>query len=311
MEENRQALIHGRYDKAYKMLLGNPEAFCRFMRSLVNEKLAQNVTSENIEMVDKSMITREGRKYESDLIYKVSIKPNQEAYFYILMEFQSNPDKSMALRILNYIVQFYQSLSKNDLLPEIFPVVLYNGDREWNVKTEIAQCIENRWIPKKYIPKMSYYLIELGKIQSLTDALVHSVVYAEQHSEDVKREDYLENLEHLAQKIVPQELKQAFADWFTMTATGTIPENKIEQLKNSLKEREGNMLATFGERIYNEGIEKGRAEGIERGIERGRTEGIEKGRIEVAKNMLANGLDIEQVARCTGFSPETVRRIND
>ena len=68
------------------------------MRSLVNEKLAQNVTPENIEMIDKSMITSEGRKYESDLIYKVSIKPQHEAYFYILMEL--HPDKSMALRRL-------------------------------------------------------------------------------------------------------------------------------------------------------------------------------------------------------------------
>ena len=214
--------------------MAKPEAFCRFMRSLVNEKLAQNVTPQNIEMVDKSMITREGRKYESDLIYKVSIKPNQEAYFYILMEFQSHPDKWMALRMLNYIVQFYQNLSPKNKLPAVFPVVLYNGDREWNAKTEIAHCIENRWIPEKYIPKMSYYLIELGKIQSLADTLVHSVVYAEQYSEEHKKEDYLENLEHLAQKIVPQELKQAFADWFTIISTGTMPENKIEQLKNSL-----------------------------------------------------------------------------
>ena len=150
---------------------------------------------------------------------------------------------------------------------------------------------------------MSYYLIDISKVQSLSDNLVHSVVYAEQCSEENKKEDYLENLEHLAQKIVPQELKQAFADWFTIISTGTMPENKIEQLKNSLKEKEGNMLATFGERIYNEGLEKGRTEGIERGIE--------KGRIEVAKNMLANGLDIEQVARCTGFSQEAVRRLND
>ena len=28
MEEGKQALIHQRYDKAYKRLLGNPEAFC-------------------------------------------------------------------------------------------------------------------------------------------------------------------------------------------------------------------------------------------------------------------------------------------
>ena len=147
---------------------------------------------------------------------------------------------------------------------------------------------------------MSYYLIDISKIHNhLSDALVSSVVYAEQHSEDNKRENYLEKLEYLAQKIVPAELKQAFAEWFTLISTGTMPNAKIERIKHSLKEKEGNMLATFGERIYNEGIEKGREEGIE------------KGRIEVAKNMLAGGLGIEQVARCTGFSLEVVKRLNE
>ena len=231
MEQNsqKQALIHQRYDKAYKSLLGNREVFCRFMRSLVDEELAQKVAPENIEMVDKSYITRGGREYVSDLIYKISVEPEHEAYFYILMELQ--PDKWMALRILNYIVQFYQSLSNKGKLPAIFPIVLYNGDREWNAKMEISQCIENKWIPEKYIPKMSYYLIDISKVQNLKDNLVSSGVYAEQ--QDNTRQDYLDNLEHLAPKI------------------------------------------------------------------------------EVAKNMLANGLDIKQVARCSGFSLETVRRLNE
>ena len=138
---------------------------------------------------------------------------------------------------------------------------------------------------------MSYYLIDISKVQKMSDNLVASVVYAEQHSEDNKRENYLENLEYLAQKIIPVELKQVFADWFTLISTGTMPNAKIERIKHSLKEKEGNMLATFGERIYNEGIEKGR--------------------IEVAKNMLAGGFSIEQVARCTGFSLEAVKRLNE
>ena len=101
---------------------------------------------------------------------------------------------------------------------------------------------------------MSYYLIDISKVQKMSDNLVASVVYAEQHSEDNKRENYLENLEYLAQKIIPVELKQVFADWFTLISTGTMPNAKIERTKHSLKEKEGNMLATFGERIYNEGI---------------------------------------------------------
>ena len=76
------------------------------MRSLVDEELAQKVPPGNIEMVDKSYITRGGREYISDLIYKISIEPEHEAYFHILMELQ--PEKSIALRalkILNYVIQ--------------------------------------------------------------------------------------------------------------------------------------------------------------------------------------------------------------
>ena len=126
------------------------------MRSLVGEELAQKVSPENIEMVDKSYITNEGRAYESDLIYKVSIEPQHEAYFYILMEFQSRPDKWMALRVLNYIVRFYENLPKKGKLlaplagvaanawPAVFPIVFYNGDRKWNAKTDISHCIKNK-----------------------------------------------------------------------------------------------------------------------------------------------------------------------
>ena len=84
MEQNsqKQALIY--YDKAYKSLLGNREVFCPdflWMRSLVDEELAQKVSPGNIEMVDKSYITRGGREYVSDLIYKISIDRNMKPIF--------------------------------------------------------------------------------------------------------------------------------------------------------------------------------------------------------------------------------------
>ena len=139
-----------------------------------------------------------------NLIYKFSIEP--EAYSYILMELQ--PDK----RMVSPNIRAFARLAAN-AWPAVFPIVLYNGGRKWNAKTELSRCIENKWVPEKY--KMSYYLI--SKIHNLADALVRSVVYAEQHSEDNKRENYLEKLEYLAKKIVPAELKQAF--WFTLIST--------------------------------------------------------------------------------------------
>ena len=94
--------------------------------------------------------------------------------------------------------------------------------------------------------------------------------------------------------------KQAFVEWFTTTFTGTMPSEKILQMQDSLKERGGSMLATLGERIYNEG----REEGILTGMEKGMQTGLEKGRMEVARNMLSGGLSVAQVARFTGLSEE-------
>ena len=156
MKNDNQKQVYKRYDKAYKKLMSNPYAFCRFMRSLVDEELAQKVTPENIEMINKRFITEQGLEYESDLIYKVSLNPDCDAYFIILMEFQSGPDKTMAYRMLNYVVQFWGSLTRRDNFPAVFPVVFYNGERKWVAKTDILECVENTGIPEKYIPKMSY-----------------------------------------------------------------------------------------------------------------------------------------------------------
>ena len=268
------------------------------MRSLVDEEFAQKIQPENIEQVNKSFVSKKGQEYESDLIYKVGLDKRYEAYFYILMEFQSSPDKSMPLRVLNYVVQFWQDLQsgKANTLAAVFPIVLYNGDQKWNAATEILDCIEKVGVPEKYLPKMSYYLIDISKIKKLTeiDTLVASVVYAEQHSEDNQRKDYIEELGRLTKEIVPNDLKEIFLNWFVTISTGTMPSEKILQMQDSLKERGGSMLATLGERIYNEGMEKGMQTGLE------------KGREEVAKNMLSGGLSVAQVARFTGLSEEVI-----
>ena len=317
------------------MLLGNPDAFCRFMRSLVDEKFAQKIQPENIEQVNKSFVSKEGHEYESDLIYKVMIDSKYEAYFYILMEFQSSPDRLMPLRMLNYVVQFWQSLesAKAGKLPAVFPIVLYNGDQKWIATTEILECIQKVGIPEKYLPKMSYYLIDISKLEKLAemDTLVASVVYAEQHSDDSQRKDYIDKLGRLAKEIVPNNLREMFLNWFVTISTGTMPSEKILQMQDTLKERGGSMLATLGERIYDEGreegiqtgIEKGREEGIEQGIEKGlqtgiekgREEGIqtglEKGRLEVARNMLSGGLSVAQVVRFTSLSEEVITGLSN
>ncbi len=57
------------------------------------------------------------------------------------------------------------------------------------------------------------------------------------------------------------------------------------------------------------GIEEGMAKGIEKGREEGMVKGIEKGKLEVAKNLLAQGLDINMVSKATYLSVDKIERL--
>ena len=60
-----------------------------------------------------------------------------------------------------------------------------------------------------------------------------------------------------------------------------------------------------------EGLKEGRKEGLEKGmnkgLKQGRKEGEAKGKAETALAMLANGLDIALVAKCTGLSQQQIQ----
>ena len=52
-----------------------------------------------------------------------------------------------------------------------------------------------------------------------------------------------------------------------------------------------------------QGVERGLAQGLEQGLERG----LYEARIENAKAMLADGMDVNLVAKYTGLSVETIK----
>ena len=57
------------------------------------------------------------------------------------------------------------------------------------------------------------------------------------------------------------------------------------------------------------GIEKGRLEGIQLGEAKGRQEGVLEGKLEVARTMLANGIDRDSVMKMTGLTADDLAQI--
>ena len=58
-----------------------------------------------------------------------------------------------------------------------------------------------------------------------------------------------------------------------------------------------------------EGMEKGLAEGMEKGLAEGMEKGMNKRNLEIARKMLANGMDAATVMEITGLSESQLQQL--
>ena len=70
-------------------------------------------------------------------------------------------------------------------------------------------------------------------------------------------------------------------------------------------------MAVLKEEAYEDGLFVGREEGISIGLERGLERGAYQTKLETARNLLAMGLEPEQVAQGTGLSLEVILQLID
>ncbi|MCK9512529.1 MAG: Rpn family recombination-promoting nuclease/putative transposase [Pigmentiphaga sp.] len=88
------------------------------------------------------------RHRSGDIVWRLRRRGDgQQAwvYLYILLELQARPDSRMALRVLEYVVLFLNSLlnsgeiGPDEPYPVVLPVVLYTGRWPWRGGTSLRE----------------------------------------------------------------------------------------------------------------------------------------------------------------------------
>ena len=197
-------------------------------------------------------------------------------YLLTLLEFQSESDHFMALRILTYICLTYEELIRRrelkagDRLPPILPVTMYNGRTRWRAATDISKLMAPVPPPLPlYLPQARYLLLDLQRIGEnnppSTD-LVTSLAKME-------REPSPENLRRVMRGLTGRfsgpgfaELRRALFSWVAGAAEAwQIPEEELARIRTATEDE------TMYERVK-EMREQVHRDGIEQGLQRGRTE---------------------------------------
>ncbi|MBN1498572.1 MAG: Rpn family recombination-promoting nuclease/putative transposase, partial [Spirochaetes bacterium] len=253
--------------------------------------------------IDKSFITAEFIDREADILYKVNFK-NSEIYIFLLIEFQSSPEKFMSQRMLRYIMEFYDYLIREQnvkKLPAVFPVMLYNGERKWSSPVNVRNLIEKTAIPEKYLPFFQYCKIAENEFSDSfiieIKNFIAAVFFVENNNpEKIKSE--IDILIQLLEKEKP-ELIETFRNWFSH-AIKVDKDEIVDKLDNAMEVLPMGFAEKFDRSINNAYIK-----GIEQGIEKG----LLKEKIQTAEKMLIDGVDIRFISRYTGLTMDEIEKM--
>ena len=298
-------MVDGRkdYDSAYKYLFSNKRLFHQFLTQFIDESFTRNIKLEDIEQVDRSFVSDEFLKRESDIIYRVKLE-KREVYIYVLLEFQSTVDKSIPVRMLLYILQLYDQLFRNSRkgkLPAVFPIILYNGSEKWTVPRDVATLIEAS-IPGKYIPTFQYYAViekEVpDRVLKRVKGLVSAIIYLEKQGDEKSLGQAIETVIELIAEEQPEQLRM-FSNWVNRMFGKALSEKETERITELTEVK--SMLAQLAEDIEKRGEERGIMLGKERGE-------AQKAR-EDARRMKAKGYPVEDIVEITGLSADEVDKL--
>ena len=272
------------YDASYKLLFSAPELVRDLVLGFIPDDWLHGLDYSTLEKLPGSYVTDDFRHRADDVVWRVKVDESW-VYLYILIEFQSNVDPFMAVRMMVYVGLLYQDLiRRGDILPDkhlppVLPIVLYNGDGQWRAATDVAELVPKvPGLVSEYLPQLKYLLIDENNYSEAELAelknLVAAVIRFEHPSND---QALIQLIDQLNDWLSGQpELKRIFAIWIRSVLlrqsknTLVLPKiNDLKELKMTLAERFEEWAKAYEQKGLEKGIEKGMEQGMEKGMEKG------------------------------------------
>jgi predicted transposase/invertase (TIGR01784 family) len=224
------------------------------------------------------------QEHFSDLLYRVRLYDQRDAYVYILLEHKSYPDPLVAAQLLRYMVRIWNAamrLPRTKSLPPIIPVVLYHGDSRWNIAPNFGALVAAAEELRLYIPEFRYELVDLSAyldddIKGAVMARVGLLIL--KHIFDPDLAQRLPDILALLRVLTSQKTG---IDYLYTVLRYVAQASKIvnsEDLKNALEAAfptEGeNVMPTLARQWMEEGIQEGRQQGLQQGLQQGERRGL-------------------------------------
>ena len=138
------------YDPEYKLTFSSSWLVRQFVEAFLDASVTDIMDLESLSMFPTESISKnaKSKKFKvrrNDVMWKIGLRDGSQAYVLLMVEAQSSVDSTMALRVTEYILNWYLLLMATEgleVLPLIVPMVIYNGDDAWNAETRLRDMID-------------------------------------------------------------------------------------------------------------------------------------------------------------------------
>ena len=282
------------HDGSFRSVFSEPRAVKDLMEGFVDRDDALQLDWTTLKQVAARHTTENLKQGESDMIWEVCALGNRGRVRFLLLEFQSQPDWTMALRIWNYFGQLQATLAKRHdckvgrKLHWVQPIVVYNGEREWGPARDLSDMVKDA--PANWegpCPQLRHEVVDVFRSpaldrdrQNVADAMfrLHKVDSLEAARAEVRwLKGWLSDEDSAS-------LRRMMIAWIIITLVPwRLPGVSVGDTRGLTEwDTLEAAMATWSEQLKAEGLAKGRTEGLAKG----RTEGLARGRTEGKAGLL-------------------------
>ena len=291
--------IHDPHDTIFKTSFSDRNNTIDLINGTFPKEIVEHLQLETLTLESTTYIDRKLKKYYSDLVYTCKYKES-DILITILFEHKSYLPEFPHVQLLRYILNIQEhSIANTNKLIFTLPVVFYHGKDTWKKRSFSEYFNIKDDFLLKFIPNFDYLVIDLSGYshddikQKITGQLLKILMQIMKYSYN---ENILnENLEKIFKigKLYIEEPKGLIFFKKIIRYLYEIDDNlDVDKLMEIVKENDdkaGGVIMSTATKL----------------IQKGET----KNRIEVAKRMLKNGVDLTTISEYTDLPIVEIKKL--
>jgi len=142
-----------KHDQLFRKSLENPIVAYELLQAHLPKEVLAIIDTSTLKIEKESFIEPDLTASIADVLFSVKFNET-EGYIYLLLEHQSTPEHFMAFRLFKYMINICDRHltinQKTKNVPLIYPLIIYNGTKSYNVPRNLWELFNNPMLAKKF-----------------------------------------------------------------------------------------------------------------------------------------------------------------